>query len=147
MSSFNRGVAIYLGRLPAIWVEGEVTELRRNPAWATVFITLKDPKTAVTLKMTIARNTFDRLELALDEGETVHVAGRAELCELEGSSGCGRRRSSVSASGEHLVALEQPQAPARRRGSLRAARKRALPRVPRAVGILTGADAAARGDS
>ena len=44
VSAFNRGIARYLSRLPAVWVEGEVTELRRNDAWATVFLTLKDPK-------------------------------------------------------------------------------------------------------
>ncbi|MDH4341386.1 MAG: exodeoxyribonuclease VII large subunit, partial [Thermoleophilia bacterium] len=67
VSSFNRGIASYLGRLPAVWVEGEVTELRRNEAWATVFVTLKDPTTGATLNVTIPRRTFDRLELALEE--------------------------------------------------------------------------------
>ncbi len=31
--AFSRGIATWLGRLPPVWVEGEVTELRRNPAW------------------------------------------------------------------------------------------------------------------
>ncbi len=29
--SFNRGVADWLQRLPTVWVEGELTELRRHP--------------------------------------------------------------------------------------------------------------------
>ena len=29
--AFNRGVASWLARLPTVWVEGEVTELRRSP--------------------------------------------------------------------------------------------------------------------
>ena len=87
VSSFNRGIATYLGRLPAVWVEGEVTELRRNEAWANVFLTLKDPKTGATLNVTIGRRAFDRLELALEEGETIHASGRAELYELKGELG------------------------------------------------------------
>lgn len=146
VSAFNRGVARYLGRLPAIWVEGEVTELRRNPAWATVFITLKDPATGVTLKTTIARNTFDRLALALEEGETVHVAGRAELWELRGELGLRATTIERVGLGEHLVALERLKRRLAAEGLFAPARKRALPRVPRAVGVLTGADAAARGD-
>jgi exodeoxyribonuclease VII large subunit len=146
VSAFNRGVARYLGRLPAIWVEGEVTELRRNPAWATVFITLKDPATGVTLKTTIARNTFDRLALALEEGETVHVAGRAELWELRGELGLRETTIERVGLGEHLVALERLKRRLAAEGLFAPARKRALPRVPRAVGVLTGADAAARGD-
>ena len=54
VSAFNRGLGLYLGRLPNVWVEGEVTELRRNPAWANVFLTLKDPKTAATLQKNLA---------------------------------------------------------------------------------------------
>ena len=90
----------------AVWVEGEVTELRRNDAWANVFLTLKDPKTGACLSVTIARRTFDRLELDLDEGETVHVAGRAEIYELKGELGCARPRSSGSGSATTCVALE-----------------------------------------
>jgi exodeoxyribonuclease VII large subunit len=146
VSAFNRGVARYLGRLPAVWVEGEVTELRRNEAWATVFVTLKDPATGATLKTTIARRTFDRLALALEEGETVHVAGRAELWELRGELGLRATTIERIGLGEHLVALERLKRRLAAEGLFAPARKRPLPRVPRAIGVLTGADAAARGD-
>jgi len=146
VSAFNRGVARFLGRLPALWVEGEVTELRRNEAWATVFLTLKDPKTGATLKVTLARRTFDRLELGLEEGETVHVAGRAELYELRGELGLRATTIERIGLGEHLVALERLKRQLAAEGLFAAERKRPLPRLPRAVGVLTGADAAARGD-
>jgi exodeoxyribonuclease VII large subunit len=146
VSSFNHGVASYLGRLPAVWVEGEVTELRRNEAWATVFLTLKDPKTGATLKVTIGRRTFDRLELALEEGETVHVSGRAELYELKGELGLRATTVERIGLGGHLLGLERLKRQLAAEGLFAPARKRPLPRLPRAVGILTGADAAARGD-
>jgi exodeoxyribonuclease VII large subunit len=146
VSAFNRGVARTLGRLPPVWVEGEVTELRRNPAWATVFLTLKDPRTGATLNVTIARRTFDRLELELEEGETVQVAGRAELWELKGELGLRATTVERVGAGAHLVALEQLKRRLAEEGLFRAERKRSLPRVPKAVGVLTGADAAARGD-
>jgi exodeoxyribonuclease VII large subunit len=146
VSAFNRGVSRFLGRLPVVWVEGEVTELRRNDAWATVFLTLKDPNTGACLKVTISRRTFDRLELDLDEGETVHVAGKAELYELKGELGLRATTVERVGVGEHLVALEQLKRRLAAEGLFAPARKRPLPRVPRAVGILTGADAAARGD-
>lgn len=146
VSSFNRGIASYLGRLPAVWVEGEVTELRRNEAWATVFLTLKDPKTGSTLKVTIGRRAFDRLELALEEGETVHVSGRAELYELRGELGLRATTIERIGLGAHLLALERLKRRLAAEGLFVPERKRPLPRLPRAVGILTGADAAARGD-
>jgi exodeoxyribonuclease VII large subunit len=146
VSAFNRGIATYLGNLPVVWVEGEVTELRRNEAWANVFVTLKDPKTGATLRVTIARRAFDRLELALEEGESVHVAGRAELWEQRGELGLRATTIERIGLGAHLVALEELKRRLAAEGLFAPERKRPLPRFPRAIGILTGADAAARGD-
>ena len=146
VSAFNTGISRYLGRLPAVWVEGEVTELRRHDAWANVFVTLKDPTTGATLKVTIARRVFDRLELELEEGESVHVAGRAELYELKGELGLRATTIERIGLGGHLLALEQLKRRLAAEGLFAPERKRRLPRLPRAVGILTGADAAARGD-
>ena len=146
VSAFNRGIGMHLGRLPTVWVEGEVTELRHNRAWANVFLTLKDPKTGATLAVTIARRIYDRLELGLDEGESVHVAGRAELYEQKAELAFRATTIERIGLGGHLLALEQLKRTLAREGLFAADRKRRLPRVPRAVGILTGADAAARGD-
>ncbi len=146
VSAFNRGIGMHLGRLPTIWVEGEVTELRHNRAWANVFLTLKDPKTGATLAVTIARRIYDRLELGLDEGESVHVAGRAELFEQKAELAFRATTIERIGLGGHLLGLEQLKRALAREGLFAADRKRRLPRVPRAVGILTGADAAARGD-
>lgn len=146
VSSFNRGIATYLAKLPVLWVEGEVTELRRNEAWATVFVTLKDPETGATLKVTIGRRGFDRLDLALEEGETVHVSGRAELYEQKGELGLRVTTIERIGLGGHLLALERLKRQLAAEGLFAPARKRQLPRLPRAIGILTGADAAARGD-
>jgi exodeoxyribonuclease VII large subunit len=146
VSAFNRGIGMHLGKLPPVWVEGEVTELRRNDAWANVFLTLKDPRTAATLAVTIARRSYDRLELGLAEGETVHVAGRAEIYEQKGELGLRATTIERIGLGDHLVALEQLKRRLAAEGLFATERKRRLPRVPRGVGILTGADAAARGD-
>jgi exodeoxyribonuclease VII large subunit len=146
VSAFNRGVSRFLAKLPAVWVEGEVTELRRNDAWATVFLTLKDPKTRATLKATVSRGVYDGLDLRLEEGETVHVQGRAELYEAKGELGLRVTTIERLGLGEHLVALERLKRRLAREGLFAPDRKRALPRIPRAVGVLTGADAAARGD-
>jgi exodeoxyribonuclease VII large subunit len=146
VSAFNRGVARFLGKLPPVWVEGEVTELRRNEAWATVFVTLKDPKTGACLKVTIARRAYDALELGLEEGDTVHVEGRAELYEARGELGLRASTIERLGLGGHLLALERLKRTLAEEGLFAPERKRALPRLPRGVGVLTGADAAARGD-
>jgi len=84
VGGFNRGVAQGLGRLPTVWVEGEVTELRRHSRWASVFLTLKDPTDGSCVAVTMPRGQFDGLRLDLVDGERVHVYGRPELYEQRG---------------------------------------------------------------
>lgn len=146
VAAFNSGVARYLRALPAVWVEGELTELRRNDAWATVFLTLKDGESGAILSATMLRRAFDSLELDLSEGETVHVHGRAELYEAKGELVLRVDAIERLGVGDHLLALEQLKRKLAEEGLFAAERKRRLPPIPRAVGILTGADAAARGD-
>jgi exodeoxyribonuclease VII large subunit len=76
----------------------------------------------------------------------VQVEGRAELYELKGELGLRASRIERVGLGGHLVALERLKRQLAAEGLFAPERKRRLPRVPRAVGILTGADAAARGD-
>jgi exodeoxyribonuclease VII large subunit len=146
VSAFNRGISGYLRRLPSVWVEGEVVELRRHDGWANVFLTLRDPKTGATLNTTISRRAYDRLALDLVHGETVHVAGCAELYELRGELGLRATTIERVGLGEHLLALDRLRRELAAEGMFATERKRPLPRFPRAVGVVTGADAAARGD-
>src|SRR5205814_1676827 len=107
VASFNRGVADWLSRLPTIWVEGEVTELRRNVRWQSVFFTLKDPSDGACLGVTIARSRFDALRLDLAEGERVHVFGRPELFEAKGDFRMRVLSIERFGLGDHLAALER----------------------------------------
>ena len=104
VSAFNRGIAGWLAKLPEVWIEGEVTELRRNDAWAICFLTLKDPETGATLSVTISRKRFDALGLDLADGERVHVQGRAELYEAKGSLTFRAASIERFGLGDHLAA-------------------------------------------
>jgi len=146
VSAFNEGIGIYLGRLPVLWVEGEVTELRRNDAWAFVFFTLKDPASGACLSATMPRRRFDALELGLGDGERVLVEGKAEIYEARGELSFRAVTIERIGLGDHLAAIERLKRSLAREGLFAAERKRPLPRFPRAVGVVTGADAAARGD-
>ena len=146
VSSFNEGVGRWLNRLPSLWVEGEVTELRRHDRWASVFFTLKDPANGSSLGVTMARGKFDALGLDLENGERVHVFGRAELYEQRGEFKLRALTVERFGLGEHLATLERLKAKLAAEGLFAAERKRALPVLPRWVGVITGNDAAARRD-
>ena len=76
----------------------------------------------------------------------MHVAGRAEIYEQKAELGFRATTVERIGVGGHLLALEQLKRKLAADGLFATERKRRLPRVPRAVGVLTGADAAARGD-
>jgi exodeoxyribonuclease VII large subunit len=146
VSSFNRGVGDWLARLPTVWVEGEVTELRRQDRWQSVFLTLKDPTDGACLGVTMARGQFDALRLDLANGERVHVFGRPELFEARGDFRLRALSIERFGLGEHLAALERLKAKLAAEGLFAAERKRPLPRLPRRIGLVTGNDAAAKRD-
>jgi len=146
VAAFNRGVATWLARLPTVWIEGEVTELRRQQNWQTVFLTLKDPEDGACLSVTMPRSRFDALRLDLRDGERVHVFGRPELFEARGDLRLRALSIERFGLGEHLAALERLKATLGAEGLFAPERKRPLPRLPRRIGLLTGADAAAKRD-
>ena len=146
VAAFNRGIGQWLSRLPSVWVEGEVTELRRHERWATVFFTLKDPADSSCVGVAIARGRFDALRLDLSDGERVHVFGRPELYEQRGEFKLRALTIERFGVGAHLASLERLKATLAAEGLFADARKRTLPFLPRRIGIVTGNDAAAKRD-
>jgi exodeoxyribonuclease VII large subunit len=146
VAAFNRGVAQWLGRLPTIWVEGEVTELRRHERWASVFFTLKDPADGSCVGVTMARGRFDALRLDLADGERVHVFGRPELYEQRAEFKLRALTVERFGVGAHLAALERLKTRLAGEGLFAEERKRPLPFLPRRIGVVTGNDAAAKRD-
>src|SRR5947209_14397477 len=146
VGAFNRGIASWLQRLPTVWVEGEVTELRRQARWASVFFTLKDPADGSCLAVQMPRGQFDALRLDLVDGERVHVFGRPELYEQRGDFHLRALSIERFGLGAHLAALERLKQKLAAEGLFAAERKRSLPRIPRLIRLVTGNDAAAKRD-
>jgi exodeoxyribonuclease VII large subunit len=146
VSAFNRGVASWIARLPSLWVEGEITELRRQPGWQSVFFTLRDPEDGSSLPVTIPRATFDALRLDVVDGVRAHVFGRPELWAARGAFRLRARAIEPLGLGDVLARLERLRQDLTAEGLFAAERKRTLPFLPRRIGLVTGTDAAAKGD-
>ena len=144
--AFNGGIASYLSKLPTLWIEGEITELRRQERWASVFFTLKDPEDGACLSVQMQRGQFDALQLRLADGERVHVFGRPELYAQRGELRLKAMTIERYGVGAHLAALERLKRTLAAEGLFDESRKRALPRYPRLIGLVTGNDAAAKRD-
>ncbi len=146
VSAFNRGVGSWLARLPSLWVEGEVTELRRQAGWQSVFFTLKDLEDGSCLPVTMPRTTFDSLRVDLADGDRVHVFGRPELYEARGVFQLRGLSLEPLGLGAALARIERLKRALAAEGLFAAERKRRLPLLPRRIGLLTGNEAAAKRD-
>jgi exodeoxyribonuclease VII large subunit len=146
VSAFNRGVGSWLARLPTIWVEGEITELRRQDGWQSVFLTLKDVEDGSCLPVSMPRTTFDALRLDVADGDKVHVYGRPELYEARGVFQLRALSLEPLGLGAALARIERLKKALGAEGLFAAERKRPLPLLPRRIGLLTGNEAAAKRD-
>ncbi len=146
VGAFNEGLASWVARLPSLWVEGEITELRRQPSWATVFFTLRDPEGGATIATIMPRSGFDALPFEAANGARVHVFARPEVWIARGE--LRLRALSIEPFGEGalLARLEQLRRRLAAEGLFAPERKRALPAIPARIGLITGSDAAARQD-
>src|SRR5919199_6417087 len=146
VSAFNQGVASWLQKLPTVWVEGEITELKRRHRWQSVFFTLKDPGDGACLSVSMPRGQFDGLRLDLADGDRVQAYGRPELYAARGEFRLRALSLERFGLGDHLAALERLKRKLAAEGVFAAERKRPLPRFPRRIGLVTGNDAAAKRD-
>ena len=82
VAGFNQGVADWLGRLGNVWVEGELSELKRTDRWGLVYFCLKDD--GAILQGSMQRERFDRIQPPPAVGDRVHAFGRGELWQRKG---------------------------------------------------------------
>jgi exodeoxyribonuclease VII large subunit len=146
VSEFNRGVAGWIDRLPRVWVEGEVSELKRNDRWALAYLTLKDLSDGSLLPAFIGRTRLDAISPPIQEGERVHVHGRGQIYRARGTFAFEVTALERFGLGQLLRAIEELRTRLAAEGLFDAARKRPLPFLPGTIGLICGSDAAAKRD-
>ncbi|MCX7673368.1 MAG: exodeoxyribonuclease VII large subunit [Thiobacillaceae bacterium] len=144
VSELNRLARLALERtLPQLWVAGEVSNFTRAASGHWYF-TLKDAQAAVRCAM--YRNRNQLLDWTPTEGMRVEVRAQPTLYEPRGEFQLmveSMRRAGLGALYEAFLRLKEKLA---REGLFDPARKRPLPRYPRAIGLVTSPQAAALHD-
>jgi len=143
VANVNRGLARRIDELPALWVEGEIGDLRYNPKFGFTFLTLRDPDEGATLSVTMSRWAFERIEPRPVEGQRVQVHGKVTVYDKRAELSLRADRIEPAGDGALLARIEE----ARRRldadGLFDAMRKRQPPLWPRGIGLIAGHEAAA----
>src|SRR3569623_1376762 len=71
-------ISQWVGRLGAVWVEGQMTQINRRPGIGTVFMTMRDSAADISVPVTCPRTLFDSLNPPLVEGASVVVRARPD---------------------------------------------------------------------
>ena len=107
VANVNRGLARRIDELPALWVEGEIGDLRYNPKFGFTFLTLRDPDEGATLSVTMARWAFERIDPRPVEGQRVQVHGKVTLYDKRAELSLRADRIEPAGDGALLARIEE----------------------------------------
>jgi exodeoxyribonuclease VII large subunit len=139
-----RLVGEWIGRLGKVWVEGQIAELSRRGG--TVFLTLRDPVASVSVRVICTGAVLDATSPAPAEGARVVIWAKPEFNSARGSFALTATQIKAVGIGELLARLERLRSALAAEGLFAAERKRKLPFLPHAVGLICGRDSAAERD-
>jgi exodeoxyribonuclease VII large subunit len=130
-------------RFPAVWVEGEISNFKVYTSGHAYF-TLKDE--GAQLKCVLFRNRARRIRFEPADGLHVLAFGSIEVYAQRGEYQLVVELLEPRGLGALQLAFEQLKERLQREGLFDPARKRALPRFPRKIGIVTSPTGAALRD-
>jgi exodeoxyribonuclease VII large subunit len=125
-----------------VWVEGEVASFKAAPS-GHLYFTLKDEREDASIECVMYRAQAIRSQRYLADGARVQVRGRATLWAPRGRLQFVVDVARSSGRGALLEALERLKIILAAEGLFALERKRALPKDPRVIGVVTSASGAA----
>ncbi len=134
----------WIGRLGRVWVEGQIAECAARGS--TVFLTLRDPVAAVSVRVICTRQVFDAAQPPPADGDRVVIFARPDFNANRGSFALAALEIRAVGVGELLARLERLRRQLAAEGLFSPERKRALPFLPRVIGLICGRDSAAQRD-
>lgn len=141
VSRLNREVRLLIETgLPALWIEGEVSNLAR-PASGHVYFSLKDEGAQV--RCALWRSAAVKLSFTPRNGSQLLVRARVSVYEPRGEYQLIVEYAEEAGEGALRRRFEQLKARLREEGLFDESTKRPLPRLPRRIGVITSPTGAA----
>ena len=127
-------------RFGAVWVQGEISNYRLQPSGHRYF-TLKDQRAAISC--VIFRNTLPPTAPAIVDGAQVQLYGNVTVFEARGQYQLNVQILQTRGAGLLQAKFEALKRKLEAEGLFDPARKRALPKFPKRIGIVTSPSGAA----
>jgi exodeoxyribonuclease VII large subunit len=127
-------------RFGAVWVQGEVSNYKLHPSGHQYF-TLKDQRAQIAC--VIFRNTLPSPRIPLADGAQVQIYGNVSVFEARGQYQVSVQIVQTRGAGLLQAKFEALKRKLEAEGSFDPARKRALPKFPARIGVVTSPSGAA----
>ena len=124
----------------AVWVQGEISNYKLHPSGHQYF-TLKDQRAAIAC--VIFRNALPPFPNAISDGAQVQVYGNVSVFEARGQYQLSVQILQTRGAGLLQAKFEALKRKLEAEGLFDPARKRALPKFPKRIGIITSPSGAA----
>jgi len=125
---------------PSVWVEGEVSNLRRTSS-GHIYFTLKDEFSQI--RAVLFRGRQERIKFTLEDGMSVECLGSVSVYEQKGEYQIIVEYIEPKGIGALQLAFEQLKERLKKEGLFDQERKRPLPFLPRKIGLVTSPSGAA----
>jgi exodeoxyribonuclease VII large subunit len=139
-----RLVGDWVTKLGRIWVEGQIAEL--NKRGGTVYLTLRDPIAAVSVRVICPRTVFELTDPPPGPGARVVVWAKPDFNTTRGSFALTAIDVRQVGIGELLARLERLRKELAAEGLFATERKRRPPFLPHVIGLICGRESAAERD-
>lgn len=134
----------YVGKLGAIWVEGEIAQLNRRQG--ICFLTLRDLEAKISISVKCHVSVLDASTAPITEGSRVVMHAKPTFYAPNGSLSLDAREIRPVGEGELLAQLERRKQLLAAEGLFDPRLKKRLPVLPRGIGLITGKGSAAERD-
>jgi exodeoxyribonuclease VII large subunit len=146
VSEVNRAVRFQLeDEWGSVLIEGELSDVKRSQQ-GHVYFSLNDEEEPAQLRGVMFRSDVGRTKAPLEDGARVRFRGKLSLYQARGQFQLIARSARPAGEGDLAAQFRKLRAKLDAEGLLDPARKRALPELPRVVGVVTSRAGAALHD-
>ena len=146
LSRLTQNIKIYVDRMSALWVEGQVVQYNPRPGSRMAFFTLRDTESDTSMTVTAFPNVITAIGAGFEEGVKVVARVKPVFWERSGSLNLQAGEIHLQGLGDLLAQIERLRQRLAAEGLFDTDRKKPLPFLPRVIGLVCGRNAKAKDD-
>ena len=141
----SEAIGDYLSRLGSVWIEGELSEVTVRPGASMVFMRLRDTSADMSISIMCHKSVLESVQ-PLPQNARVVMNSKVSWYAKNGSLSFSVKEIRQVGVGELLARLEALKNQLAAEGFFSADRKKPLPFLPKAVGLICGRNSDAEKD-